>query len=88
MTMNFPMQSGNASITKLALTTLRREIKKRQLPTQIICNIHDETLCNSKKTHAIEVEQLLQKCMQDAAETYVKNVKIKVESSIAPYWKK
>jgi DNA polymerase I-like protein with 3'-5' exonuclease and polymerase domains len=88
MTMNFPMQAGNASITKLALTETRKEIKKRQLPAQIICTIHDEIILNSKKTCAKEAEQVLQKCMLDAAKSYVKNVKVKVESTIAPYWKK
>jgi len=88
MTMNFPMQSGNASITKLALIQLREEIKTRQIPVQIICTIHDEIILNAKKTHAEEAEQILQKCMRDAAESYVKNVTVKVESAIAPYWKK
>ncbi len=88
MTMNFPMQAGNASVTKLALSKTRKEIKKNNLPSQIICTIHDEIILNTKKTHAKEAEQVLQKCMLDAAESYVKNVKVKVESTIAPYWKK
>jgi DNA polymerase I len=88
MTMNFPMQSGNASITKLALTAIREEIKLRNLPMKIICTIHDEIIINSKKTHSTDAEKILQICMRKAAESYVKNVTVKVESSIAPYWKK
>jgi DNA polymerase-1 len=88
MVMNFPMQSGNASITKIALIHLREELKKSQIPAKIICTIHDEIILNSKKTHTAEAEKILQKCMRDAAELYVKNVTVKVESSIAPYWKK
>ena len=86
--MNFPMQSGNASITKLAMTSVRNEIKLKDLPVKLICTIHDEIILNSKKSYAEESEAMLQKCMLDAAEVYVKNVKLKVESSIAPYWKK
>jgi DNA polymerase-1 len=88
MTMNFPMQSGNASITKIAMTSVRNEIKKRELPIKLICTIHDEIILNARKDYAEEGEAMLQKCMNDAAGLYVKNVKIKVESSIAPYWKK
>jgi hypothetical protein len=47
-----------------------------------------EIILNTKQTHAVESEQVLQKCMLDAAESYVKNVKVKVESTIASYWKK
>jgi DNA polymerase-1 len=88
MTMNFPMQSGNASITKIALTHIREEIKKSKSTAKIICTIHDEIILNVKKSQAEEAEAMLRKCMLEAGELYVKNVKIKVESCIAPYWKK
>lgn len=43
MTMNFPMQSGNASITKIALTNLREELKrKKHGDVKILCAIHDK----------------------------------------------
>lgn len=88
MSMNFPMQSGNASITKIALTSLRNELKARGIPVKIICTIHDEILLDSHKDHTAEAEHILEKCMNDAASLYVKNVKVKVESAVAPYWKK
>jgi DNA polymerase-1 len=90
MTMNFPMQSGNASITKIALTKLRHEIKTSNLPAQIICTIHDEIILNTSKDTATcnTAADMLTRCMLSAAQIYVKNVAIKVEASIAPYWKK
>lgn len=88
LSMNFPMQSGNASITKIALTVLRKELKERKIPVKIICSIHDEIILNSHKDYAVESEKLLQKCMLDAAALYVKKAKLKVESTIAPFWKK
>jgi DNA polymerase-1 len=81
--MNFPMQSGNASITKLAMTALRSELKRTKLKAEPICTIHDEILLNAHKDCAVETEALLQKCMLNAATSYVKNVKVKVESNIA-----
>jgi DNA polymerase-1 len=86
--MNFPMQSGNASITKIALTGMRNEIKKQKLSTKLLLAIHDEIIVNSHKDYAATSEAVLQKCMLDAAHSYVKNVNIKVESNIATYWKK
>ncbi len=85
--MNFPMQSGNASITKLALVNLHSAIKQTELPFKILLTIHDEIILNSPKDMAKEAEALLTKHMLEAAQAYVKNVTIKVESTIATYWK-
>ena len=46
-----------------------------------------EILTNCHKDKAEEIKAIQEKCMLDAANSYVKNVKVKVESNIATYWK-
>ena len=86
MCMNFPMQSGNASITKIALTWLRRDLAGKD--ALLISTVHDEILVECHKDIADEVLKILEKDMIDAAQLYIKNVKVTVSSKISTCWEK
>jgi DNA polymerase-1 len=83
---NFPLQGGNATITKNALILIREEIKGKQI--KIINTVHDEIILEAHESCADEAQKILVRCMVDAAKPYVKRVPIKVESYIANCWKK
>jgi DNA polymerase I len=83
---NFPLQGGNASITKLALTLLRQRIQGKQI--KIINTIHDEILVEAHESCAQEAKTILQDCMVEAGQKYVKRVPIIAEAYIANEWKK
>lgn len=84
--MNFPMQSGNASITKNALYALQRHIKGKD--AMLVSTIHDEILIESHKDVADEILALMKKDMVDAGTEYIKNVPVMVEGHVSTYWKK
>lgn len=83
---NYPLQGGNASILKAALVMLREQIKGKKI--KIICTIHDEILLEAHESCADDAKNILETCMINAANLYVKRVPIKVESYIANCWKK
>lgn len=86
MCMNFPMQSGNASITKIALTWLRRDLAGKD--AKLISTVHDEILIECHKDIADEVLKILEKDMIDAAQSHIKNVKVAVSGKISTCWEK
>lgn len=86
MCMNFPMQSGNATITKLALIWLRKDLAGKD--ALLISTVHDEILVECHKDIADEVHAILRKDMIEAAELYLKNVKVAVDSKISTCWEK
>ena len=86
MCMNFPMQSGNATITKLALIWLRKDLAGKD--AKIISTVHDEILVECHKDIADEVLKILEKDMIDAAKVYLKNVKVAVDAKVSMCWEK
>lgn len=86
MCMNFPMQSGNASITKHALYLIRQHLKGKD--AKIISTVHDEILVEAHKDIAQEVYDIVRKDMIDAAKRFIKNVPVDVEGHISDQWEK
>jgi DNA polymerase I len=84
--MNFPMQSGNASITKKAMYLLKNHLKGKD--AMLVSTIHDEILIEAHKDIADEILILMKKDMIDAAREYIKRVPVTVEGHVAMHWKK
>lgn len=84
--MNFPMQSGNASIIKLALTKLRQLIRGKDM--HILSTVHDEIIVRAHKDASEEALFLTKSTMIAEAESYIKNVPIEVEGKIDICWTK
>jgi len=86
MCMNFPMQAGNASIVKDALTRIRCHIKGKN--AKLILTIHDEILVESHKDCADEIYNIVKTDMINAGQRFIKNVPVEVEGHVSDVWQK
>ena len=66
--MNTPIQGTAADIIKIAMVSIHRELKKRNLKSRLILQVHDELIIETLKSEAEEVEKLLSECMTNAAD--------------------
>ena len=81
--MNTPIQGTAADIMKIAMIKVYNELKKRNLKSKIILQIHDELLVETVLEEKEEVIQILQECMETAAEL---KVPLKVEVEEGKNW--
>lgn len=69
--MNSPIQGTAADIIKLAMIHVWEELKRRDLESKLILQIHDELLIETKESEVEEVKGLLAEEMKNAAELSV-----------------
>lgn len=69
--MNSPIQGTAADIIKLAMVHVYSELKRRNLSSKLILQIHDELLIETKEDEKEEVALLLEQEMKQAAELSV-----------------
>ena len=69
--MNAPIQGTAADIIKIAMIHVNEELKKRNLKSRMILQVHDELLIEADETELEEVQQILQDKMEHAAELLV-----------------
>lgn len=69
--MNSPIQGTAADIIKLAMVNVRSELKKRNLKSRMILQIHDELLIETYQDEIEEVKGILADKMTHAAELLV-----------------
>lgn len=65
--MNTPIQGTAADIMKIAMIKVYNELKKRNLKSKLILQIHDELLVETVLEEKEEVKKLLKECMESAA---------------------
>ena len=65
--MNTPIQGTAADIMKIAMIKVYKELKKRNLKSKIVLQIHDELLIETLIEEKEEVKELLKTCMESAA---------------------
>lgn len=78
---NYVIQGEAASITKLAEVLLRKE-RLRNPIFDIVLSIHDEIILECTNEHAANVRNILQTCMESAAEYFCKRVGIPADAII------
>ncbi|MCK8060611.1 MULTISPECIES: DNA polymerase I [unclassified Fusibacter] len=71
MAMNTPIQGSAADIIKLAMIKVYNALKESGLKSQLILQVHDELIIDTKKDEIEKVEALLEKCMLEAVELSV-----------------
>lgn len=69
--MNAPIQGAAADIIKIAMIGVNEEMKKRNMKSRLILQVHDELLIEAEKTEIEEVKEILKDKMEHAAELSV-----------------
>ena len=70
--MNAPIQGTAADIIKLAMISVWKELKRRDLKSRLILQVHDELLIEGPGGELSEVNNILTECMEKAADLAVK----------------
>ena len=76
--MNTPIQGTAADIMKIALVNVNRALKKNNLKSRILLQVHDELLLETPVEEKDEVMKLVEEEMMKAAD-----LKVKLEVSVA-----
>ena len=69
--MNAPIQGTAADIIKIAMIRVNRELKKRNLKSRLVLQVHDELLIETWEPELSEVQVILRDCMEHAADLSV-----------------
>ena len=85
---NFPIQSTNANITKLAMVNLQEIIDANEYPVQIVMQVYDELQCIVREDFAEEFKVILETEMIKAAQEIIKTIPIEVDCKVNQYWEK
>lgn len=83
---NFPMQSGNATMMKTALSNCLRAL--RSYDAKLLITVHDEIVVEMHKDIAEEVRDKTIEAMNSATQKYMSRVPISVDAHIDKYWTK
>ncbi len=71
MARNTPIQGSAADIIKIAMVNVDRELRKRNLKSSLILQVHDELIIEADKEELAEVKDILKTCMENAAKLSV-----------------
>ncbi|WP_294581350.1 DNA polymerase I [uncultured Thomasclavelia sp.] len=83
LAMNTPIQGSAADIIKVAMIKVDQLLKKHQLKSKMILQVHDELIFDVYQDELDEVMELVEKGMSSAIKM---NVELKAEGSYAVNW--
>ena len=69
--MNAPIQGAAADIMKIAMIAVDRELRANNMKSRLVLQVHDELLIEAWKDEVEDVQALLKKCMEEAADLKV-----------------
>lgn len=69
--MNMPLQGSSADIIKLAMINVSNRLKKENLKSQLILQVHDELIIDAFKSESEMVKTILKEEMENAVELSV-----------------
>ena len=81
--MNSPIQGTAADIIKIAMVNVNKELKRRNLKSQLILQVHDELLIETLKEELEEVKDIVTREMKEAAKL---SVELEVDINIGDNW--
>lgn len=80
---NMPIQGTAADIIKIAMIRVSNRLKKEQLESQLILQVHDELIVEAPQHEAMRVAMILQEEMENAVTL---DVPLLAEASIGKNW--
>lgn len=81
--MNSPIQGTAADIMKIAMINVDQELRRRNMDSRIVLQVHDELLVEAKEEEAGEVITILRETMKDAANL---KVSLEVDANTGDSW--
>jgi DNA polymerase-1 len=69
--MNAPIQGTAADIMKIAMIGVAKQLKERGLRSRLILQVHDELLIEAHQEELEQVQEILVRQMEDAANLFV-----------------
>jgi DNA polymerase I len=63
---NSPVQGGAADLIKVAMTNIHHEMKRRNMRSQMILQVHDELVFEAHKDEVAELSKLVKELMENA----------------------
>ncbi|WP_237037491.1 DNA polymerase I [Mediannikoviicoccus vaginalis] len=81
--LNTPIQGSAADIIKLAMISVHNELKKRNLKSKLVLQVHDELIIDAYNDELDEVKELLRDLMENAVNL---DVDLKVDISTGNSW--
>ena len=83
MAMNAPIQGTAADIIKIAMIHVSERLKKEQLKSRLILQVHDELLIEAEESELEQVKTILREEMQGAAEL---SVRLEIDMHTGKNW--
>jgi DNA polymerase-1 len=83
MAINMPVQGTSADIIKVAMINLYREMKRRQLESRMLLQVHDELVFEVPQQELAEMRELVPHLMSTALEL---SVPLKVDTKTGSNW--
>jgi DNA polymerase-1 len=80
---NAPIQGGAADIIKLAMNEIEKELKKRNLKTKMLLQVHDELVFEAPDSEVDEALLLIKECMENIVDF---SVTFKAEAGVGNTW--
>ena len=81
--MNTPIQGSAADIIKIGMVRVYKELKKRNMKSKLILQVHDELIIEAHEDEKEEVENILRQIMESSVEL---NVPLKVDIKMGESW--
>lgn len=81
--MNAPIQGTAANIIKIAMIHVSERLKKEQLKSRLILQVHDELLIEAEESELEQVKTILREEMQGAAEL---SVRLEIDMHTGKNW--
>ena len=81
--MNMPLQGSSADIIKIAMVNLSKALKRENMKTKLILQVHDELVLDAPLDEKEKAVEMLRREMENAVKL---NVPLKVEVAIGHNW--
>lgn len=83
---NLPFQGCGASITKLALCYISKELEKQNLQARLVNVVHDEILTECPKAETKIVKNIIEQQMIKAFNYFCPDIPMKVIAEVGDHW--